>query len=87
MSSASTRRKLPHQIAAADAKANLLRMLATVAETGEYVITKRGKPIARLVPFEPESRPDIYGCMKKYGEVSIVGDIIGPEPDEWDALR
>ena len=84
-SSSASQRKLPSQIAAADAKANLLRMIATVEETGEYVITKRGKPVAKLVPFQREQKPDIYGCMK--GTFEIVGDIMSPlPPEEWGDL-
>jgi antitoxin (DNA-binding transcriptional repressor) of toxin-antitoxin stability system len=46
------------------------------------VITKRRKPVAKLVPFE-EKRPDIFGYMK--GTVSIRGDIVGPTGETWDA--
>jgi prevent-host-death family protein len=35
-----------------DAKAQLSRLLADVQDGGEWTITERGKPIARLVPFE-----------------------------------
>ena len=76
---------IPSRIAAAEAKANLLKMLATVNEVGEYVITKRGKPIAKLVPIETTPKRDIYGCMK--GTVEIVGDIMEPlPPEEWGSL-
>ncbi|WP_419806601.1 type II toxin-antitoxin system Phd/YefM family antitoxin [Terriglobus sp.] len=79
------RKKLPTNIAAAAAKTNLLLMLASVHEAGEYVITKRGKPIAKLVPFDEKPLPDIYGCMK--GTVEIVGDIMAPlPPEEWGDL-
>ena len=81
------RKHLPAQLAVTQAKANLLQMIASVDEAGEYIITKRGKPVAKLIPFAPDVKPDIYGCMRKYGEIEIVGDIVGPEPDEWDALR
>ena len=38
-------------IAITEVKANLLRLVTEVAETGdEIVITRRGRPIARLVP-------------------------------------
>ncbi|GAA3766410.1 hypothetical protein GCM10022270_28110 [Terriglobus aquaticus] len=80
-----THKRLPAQIAAADAKAHLLRMIATVGETGEYIITKRGKPVARLVPFQTEAKPDIYGCMA--GTVQIIGDVMAPlPPEEWGDL-
>jgi prevent-host-death family protein len=50
----------------------------------EIVITKRGKPVAKLVPVE-EKQPDIFGYMK--GTVTILGDIVGPTGEVWDADR
>jgi antitoxin (DNA-binding transcriptional repressor) of toxin-antitoxin stability system len=51
------------------------------------VITKRGKPVAKLVPVEePASRREIFGCMK--GTVTIHGDVVGPIDDlDWVAAR
>jgi prevent-host-death family protein len=52
----------------------------------EVVITKHGKPMARLVPIEKDgNNPDsIFGFLR--GKVTIVGDIVGPivDPEEWD---
>ena len=39
------------------------------------VITKHGKPVAKLVPAEKQA-DDIFGYMA--GKVKIVGDIVGP---------
>lgn len=47
------------------------------------IITKRGKPLAKLVPIN--SRPDdIFGFMR--GKVKIIGDIITPAIplEEWE---
>ena len=72
------------QVPAAKAKAHLLALLSEVDQAGhEFIITKRGKPVAKLVPVA--SAGDIVGCMK--GTFRIVGDVIGPEPDEWDAMQ
>jgi prevent-host-death family protein len=66
-------------------KAQCLRLMDEVRERHcEIVITKRGKPVAKLVPFE-DKRPDIFGYMK--GTVTILGDIVGPTGDIWDADR
>jgi len=55
----------------------------------EVVITKYGKPMARLVPLEQaEDKPEsIYGFMR--GRMRILGDIISPlEPSEaWDSEK
>ena len=69
-------------IAAADFKANCLRLMDEVAhERRPIIITKRGKPIAKLVPVEEEPM-DLFGYMA--GTAKICGDIIGPIEDlEW----
>jgi prevent-host-death family protein len=74
---------MKRQIAAAEFKAKCLHLLDEVQQSRkELVITKRGKPVAKLVPAEPEI-PQIFGRMK--GTVRIVGDIVGPTGEKWDA--
>ncbi len=69
-------------IAAASFKADCLRLMDEVAQQRRpIVITKRGKPVAKLVPIDEEPI-DIFGRMA--GTVKICGDIIGPIDDlEW----
>ena len=53
--------------------------------TGQEVfITKRGKPVARLVPVAGRP-PSLFGCMK--GSIEILGDIIEPVDVEWEAMK
>lgn len=49
----------------------------------EIVITRYGKPIARLTPIEPEEKRSIIGWLA--GTVTIHGDIIEPIDVEWEA--
>jgi len=73
-------------IAAGHFKQTCLRILDEVWETGDTVtITKRGVPVARLVPVEPAT--GWLGSMR--GTATIAGDIVAPatDPDEWDAIR
>lgn len=66
-------------------KTHCLAVLDEVKELGEeVVITKRGKPVAKLVPVEEKKPESIFGFLK--GQVEIVGDIVSPivEPWEWD---
>jgi prevent-host-death family protein len=72
----------PNQVTAAEFKAKCLRLMDEVAKgRTPLVITKRGKPIAKLVPVE-ETPIDPFGCMA--GTVKILGDIISPiDEDEW----
>jgi prevent-host-death family protein len=66
-------------------KAKCLGLVADVARTGQdVVITKRGEPVARLVPYQMTPR-NARGIWK--GKVEIVGDIISPVDIEWDALK
>ncbi len=69
-------------IAAGDFKARCLALLDQVARTGEeVVVTKRGRPVARVVPMKPVVRPALAGSVK------TVGDIVGPILDTWDLER
>jgi prevent-host-death family protein len=72
-----------HTISAAEFKARCLAIMEEVREGGgEYVITKRGKPVARLVPMPVERRP-LFGSMK--GTVRFLGDIVSPLDIPWEA--
>lgn len=54
----------------------------------EVIITKYGKPMARLIPLEQKEAPDsIFGFMR--GKMRIVGDIISPvhSIEEWDSEK
>ena len=64
----------PKTINASDFKARCLRVLDDVQATGsEVVITKRGKPVARLGPIGP-ARRSLRGAWK--GMARIRGDIV-----------
>ena len=66
-------------VAAADFKANCLRLMDEVAQQRRaIVITKRGKPVAKLVPVEREPI-DLFGYMA--GTARICGDIISSIED------
>lgn len=49
----------------------------------EIVITKFGKPVAKIVPVEREKKRFLFGYLK--GAVSIHGNIISPTRQEWAA--
>jgi prevent-host-death family protein len=72
-------------MSASHAKTHLLEILDRVDRTRSgLIITKRGRPVARLVPIEIEEPASIFGCMK--GTFRITGDIVAAEPDTWEAL-
>jgi prevent-host-death family protein len=66
-------------VAAAEFKAKCLRLIDEVAQQRRpLIITKRGKPVAKLVPVETEAI-DLFGRMA--GSIKICGDIINPIED------
>ncbi len=72
---------MPITVAASEFKAKCLKLLGEVAETGEtIVVTKRGKPVARLGPMEPP--PSLKGSV-----TYLVSDeeLIKPLPERWNA--
>jgi prevent-host-death family protein len=76
----------PRSIGAAALKASLLRILREVAEGQEFVVTKRGRQVARLTPVRPEANRPLLGRLK--GFMRITGDIVNTDwSSEWNATR
>jgi prevent-host-death family protein len=66
-------------------KAKCLKLMDKVQKTKKkIIITKRNKPIAQLVPME-EDTGSLFGRMK--GTIHVVGDIMAPIDEVWDADR
>ena len=75
-------------VAAGQFKQTCLRLLTEVQETGEPIlVTKRGRPIAQLVPVARTQKEDWGQSLR--GSCRVVGDIVAPglDPAEWEALR
>lgn len=69
-------------------KAQCLALLETVARTGEtLIVTKRGKPLARVVPSAANDARSPQDTLA--GSVTIVGDVLAPvlPASAWDAAR
>ena len=72
-------------IKASEFKAKCLSLIDSVRDTGEeIVISKRGKPLARLVPYQdiPKST---FGIDKDI--LHILGDIEAPLNVKWKAMQ
>ena len=72
-------------MAAGEFKAQCLRVMEQVYRSGESVlITKQGRPVAKLVPAEKRSDDIFDGYMT--GKVKIIGDIVGPITplEDWE---
>jgi prevent-host-death family protein len=73
---------MKRKIAADVFKAQCLGLIDEVQQQRkELVITKRGRPVARLIPVDDE-RPLIFGRMKGTGH--ILGDIFSTG-ESWEA--
>lgn len=74
-------------IPAGQFKARCLKIMDEVRATRQpVVITKKGRPVAKLVP--PDGQPDdIFNCMK--GKIKIVGDIVSPITplEDWEMFK
>lgn len=69
-------------ISAARFKQKCLRLMNQVQRTHrDIVITKRGRPVARLGPIVLGKRPRLLGYMK--GQIQIKGDIVSPIKARW----
>ncbi|HWX77009.1 MAG TPA: type II toxin-antitoxin system Phd/YefM family antitoxin [Candidatus Acidoferrales bacterium] len=74
-------------MAAGAFKANCLAVMDDVQAKHETVlITKHGKPVAKLIPAGPQV-DEIFGFLR--GKVTITGDVISPALSgrEWGHLK
>jgi prevent-host-death family protein len=71
------------EIPAGKFKTQCLAVMRRVQRTGvPVVVTKRGTPLVKVVPVEPDA-DDIFGFM--VGKAKIIGDIESPIPVKWEA--
>lgn len=74
------------RVAAGQFKARCLQLMDEVAEKRmPLVITKHGRPVAKLVPIDEEAEPDLFGCLA--GTARIQGDLAEPVDEAWEAER
>jgi len=73
-------------IGVAEFKARCLELLDGVDKRGdEIIVTKRGKPIAKIDPVRPATR-ELRGMYA--GRARIIGDIVNVNfADEWESNR
>jgi prevent-host-death family protein len=71
-------------IPAGEFKARCLALLDEVQASGEEIIvTKRGKPVARVVPVNDDAVKRARDRLR--GSITFQGDIVSPIEVEWEA--
>lgn len=70
-------------------KATCLAVLERVSRSGQpLLITKRGQPIAQVIPPPAPGTQDANGLGCMAGKIEILGDIVGPiAEDDWEVLK
>lgn len=80
---------MPQTVSISEFKTKCLALIDSVKKTGQpLLITKRGEPIAQVVPPPVAEKPASWlGSMRGTG--TIVGDIISPavEDEDWEVLK
>ncbi len=72
-------------IKASEFKAKCLRLMDEVRDTGkEYIISKNGVPVSKLVPIKTKPKT-LFGMHKE--QITIKADIVAPLDIEWDAMK
>lgn len=66
---------------ASEFKVECLKLMDEVARSGEeIVITKNGKPVSKLVPYDVKPK---MAFGRHRNSIRITGDIVSPMPAEW----
>jgi prevent-host-death family protein len=76
------------EVAISEFKAKCLALIDQVQKTKKPIrVTRRGKPVADVIPPSAARSNDWIGSMKN--EIEIVGDIVSPatDPEDWEVLR
>jgi prevent-host-death family protein len=78
---------MTEEVGAARFKATCLELMDRVSEKREtYVITKHGRPVAKLVPADPVAPQSPFGCMAE--DTRALGDLEEPlfSDRAWEAF-
>lgn len=74
---------MPKKIAISKFKAHCLEIIETLQSDHQpIIITKRDKPIARVMPLENE-KISLFGMFRSKGKIN--GDIISSIEEKWNA--
>jgi prevent-host-death family protein len=75
-------RMIPHAVSITELRQNLPSYLDRVAAGEAFLVTVRGKVVARLAP-EIDAAEAAYQRILSYRQQSWVGDVITPFEEAW----
>jgi prevent-host-death family protein len=74
----------PSELSATEFKATCLKVMESVRRSRKPVIvSKRGKPLVKIVPVEEKRPVPLFGYMK--GTLKIEGDVVSPDGEIWNS--
>ncbi|MFQ5667416.1 MAG: type II toxin-antitoxin system Phd/YefM family antitoxin [Candidatus Binatia bacterium] len=77
---------MTHTISSSQLKAHCSQVIDEVVRARtQVIITKRGRPVAKLAPIEDKQRPSLFGFAR--GHITVHGDITGPIDVDWEAAQ
>jgi len=67
---------LSEEVGAFEAKTHFSQILEKVEQGADFTITKRGKPIAKIIPFEQEKKMTYHEAIEAFSEMrkNFLGD-------------
>lgn len=75
---------MKNEIAISEFKAHCLEIVSKLETSKKTVIiTRRNKPVAKLIPFKTPTKKTLFGSMKH--RASIKSDLLKPLGVKWDA--
>lgn len=73
---------MKNQMAISEFKAHCLEVINKIHHTHEsIIITKRDKPIAKVVALEGMKKVSLFGLLQN--KAKIISDIVGPINENW----
>jgi prevent-host-death family protein len=74
------------EVSVAELRSHLPRWLERAAAGEAIVITRRGKPLARLSPVE-DKREEARRFFDELRPATELGDVVSPVGEDWEAER
>ena len=74
------------KVAVSRLRENLTVFLKKVQNGQSITITSRGHDLAKLVPLEDRMETS-RKKLKKLGKTAVIGDVLSPVDEQWEAMK